>query len=715
MARFGHGPRHGIADRPVRDTRGYRTELHGVRGLAIALVVAFHIFGQGRVSGGIDIFLAITGFLAIPSLARRARAGHGGWLMDIPARLAGLARRLIIPLAPVLIAVGLISWLVLPLTRREQTLTEVAASALFFENWELINSQLSYDAAGPLTSPLQHLWSTSIQGQFHLVMIALVTLLAAGARRYRISLRALLLGTLTFLTALSLGYAIIDTGHQQAAAYFSTFSRTWQLTGPGILGLIIADIRLTSRTRVIMSWLGVALIGTCGAVLNGAEHFPGPLALWPITGICLVLLAGDTRSRWGADRLLATWPFQRLGDISYSLYLWHWPILILAMAWAGSGRVTPLIAGITLGLSLAFGFAGYRLFETALPASAWFSRRYLPAPAGLATMSAIAILATSFSIRAGVAAEEEIAKLREEAREQALSEALNPTADYPGSQVLLGDADPAPEPIRPDADVRALDYPWQYAQHKESPCIQRQEGTEVLRCVLDEQATGPLVVLAGASHTGQWGDVFAELARLYGWRLEVIERSGCLLSTAELGTEMVRDPQCEEWNKEALAALIDMKPDLVITQATTRRSFSDRVEAAHPGNLEAITKLNEAGIPTFLMRETTTLEKSMNSCGDGDDEQLRACSEPRSDVYEPSFDGADATVLGLDPELADVFDSATGLCDEVRCYAAIGNVRVHRDNDHLTATLTRTMLPQIHEQLKAFQPGLFTEPLAEQP
>lgn len=140
--------------KPFRDTRKWRHELHGLRGVAIFLVATFHVFGNGRVSGGIDIFLAITSFLAVPSLYGRALDG-GGFIPSMP-RFGGLARRLLVPLIPMLLFIAVAGSLVIPVIFQPQMFVELRASALFAENIELVRSQLAYDATGPETSALHH-------------------------------------------------------------------------------------------------------------------------------------------------------------------------------------------------------------------------------------------------------------------------------------------------------------------------------------------------------------------------------------------------------------------------------------------------------------------------------------------------------------------------------------------------------------------------------
>lgn len=282
---------------PFIDSRKWRHELHGIRGIAIFLVVTFHVFGNGRVSGGIDIFLAITGFLAVPSLYRRALRGNG--FIPLMSRFGGLARRLLVPLIPVLLFIALVGSVVLPITFQSQMFVELRASALFAENVELVRSQLAYDAAGPDTSALQHLWSTSIQVQFHILMPFVFMLLTIPMVRLNRDPRRALIIILGLLSVASFTYAWWNQGVFQQANYFSTFSRLWELTLSGILGLTVSEFKLNDVTRGILSWLGLLMILSTGFMFDGASVFPGPQALLPVGGLLLFLTAGKSYTRWG--------------------------------------------------------------------------------------------------------------------------------------------------------------------------------------------------------------------------------------------------------------------------------------------------------------------------------------------------------------------------------------------------------------------------------
>src|SRR5690625_3842431 len=314
--------------------RRYLPELHGIRGLALTGVVLFHLFGNGLVSGGIDIFLAVSGFLFTGMHLREAAHNNG---RIAPLKYYGrLTRRILIPAATVIaitLAAGLI---VFPVTKHSQLWSEAKASLLYFENFELINSQLAYGAAGPETSPFQHFWSLSVQGQFYLLwpVVAIVAVLIAKKINTSAAKIMAILASTIFVA--SFIYAIYVGSFNQDEAYLMTTTRAWQLAFGALLALAGSSIRLPKVLRGPAGWLGVVLIATCGVFLDGAALFPGPWALWPLAGLALVLVAagphGGSQDPVGsATHFLSNKPLAWIGDHAYGLYLWHWPLLIFYM------------------------------------------------------------------------------------------------------------------------------------------------------------------------------------------------------------------------------------------------------------------------------------------------------------------------------------------------------------------------------------------------
>lgn len=483
---------------PFSDGRKWRDELHGIRGIAILLVVSFHIFGNGRVSGGIDIFLAITGFLAVPSLYRRAVAGGG--FIPLMSRFGGLARRLLVPLIPVLLFIGIVGPLVLGAAFHPQLFTELRASVLFAENIELVRSQLAYDAAGPGTSALQHLWSTSIQVQFHILMpfvfmLSTVPLVKAG----RDPKKALMI-FLGIVTVGSFLYAWWHQGVFQQANYFSSISRLWELTLPGILGLTISKFRLNSVTRACLTWVGLIMLLSTGFLFDGASVFPGPQALLPVGGLLLFLTGGKSYTSWGGDRLVQIRPIKFLADISYSLYLWHWPVIIFYLNYFAKPKLGVFDALIVFTVSLALGTMGKKLFEDRVASLSLLKNN------NVAVLLAITVMITGAGIFHWAT---QVSQSRLEQRLSTYQDLID--AKHPGAQALTFSLETAPAKAIPDLDIALVKTPEVYSfdpgnSDTDESCVSGRVPNRAFptTCESGTENAQRTVVLTGGSHVGQW-------------------------------------------------------------------------------------------------------------------------------------------------------------------------------------------------------------------
>lgn len=691
--------RHSQHSIPFTDNRKFRSELHGIRGVAILLVISFHLFANGRVSGGIDVFLAITGFLAIPSLMRRAQSGNG-WI-KLTERFAGLARRLVVPLIPVLISVLIFGIVILPGSEYTSLFTHIRASGLFMENIQLLRSNAEYAPASQAASPLQHLWSTSIQMQFHLVMPFLLMAITLPAARLRINPRPVVLFILGALSVASFFYAWELQGINQTANYFTTFSRIWELTISGIVGLSIHQIALSPRVRGLLSWIGLAMICSAGFLIDGGARYPGPQALLPVGGILLVLIAGETRTRWGADRLLQIRPITFLADISYSLYLWHWPVIILYLSYRNADSLSPLSSALLLALSVLLGYLGKRLFEV----------RVAHLPLLKPPLPAVAIGVASCLILAGT-----VTALNNQHTNWLKQESLNAKhflndPRYPGAMTYLRKASPPPMPPVPYFSVAITEEPAGYA-------LPRPEGFEDLtQCTLPQDSeivepvvcsTGPedashTIVFTGGSHVTQWWPAMERLAEQHGWNLVLVDRNACIL-TADRGPregEPEFDPHCYEWNQNVIPLIVEMKPDLVVTLATTLR-YEDG-EGVLPGARDAWHQFNQADIPLLLLRDTPYPAYYASKCLE-DGGTAVSCGTER---YWKASVTIDEEGPGDLPSRTSYIDTSTFVCQNDFCPAIIGNVVVWQDDDHVSVAFAETAAPKFEETLRRTQPHLF--------
>ena len=696
--------------------RRYRPELHGLRGLAILLVVLFHLFGGGRVSGGIDVFLAISGFLFTGMLLREAAAT--GRIAPV-AYLGRLARRLLPAMVVVVGAVTALGLLVLPSGRHIALLREAAASVLYVENWELIANQLEYEAAGADTSAFQHIWSLSVQGQFYLLWPALTVLTVILARRLGVRPGRAMMTAAGLVIAASFPFAVVLHGANQANAYLNTGARLWELAVGAVLALVGPHV-LPRVVRPVAGWIGVALVVSCGLVLDGGALFPGPWALWPLGGFVLIMLA-EHPARWGVTQVLQLRPFAWVGDISYSLYLWHWPLLILWLAHRGADEVGIVEAAGLLVASVLLAQLTLRLVER--PTTARLSSR--PAFAGIAGVAVVALVAAPATLGATSLQRQVDADL---ARQEKLTAAAGRDAvlgteqeplvmDNPGARVLDEESwVEAREGVAPVPELTTLeqDQPDYY----DRPCRQAPEGKgtdRVLVCDDPEHPKGsegwedmPVVVITGGSHAGQWAPAFHELAAQHGWRVLLVDKSGCQLTSNTGQYPKPRDSlpnaTCQGWNTEAVDTIADLDPDLVFTIGTTSLG---QPESASRGFLDQWRELRERDLPVAVVRDTPRIREPLSECL-ARESNPSGCATPRTGgTHWGLADESPFEELGEDVPDVDHIDLSDLYCPDGTCPAVIGNVVVFRDTSHLSSAYVRTLARALSLELREVAPQLY--------
>lgn len=353
-----------------------RRDIQGLRALAVLAVIGAHAAGwpAGGVLG-VDVFFVISGFLITGMLLREAR---GSGRIRLAGFYARRARRLLPVALVVLIAVAIAGWFLFNRTRGEQTLWDAAWAAALASNWNFAAQGTDYFADTGAVSPLQHFWSLSFEEQFYLVWPVLLLLLLGIVGRRRIRLVA---GAVAFaVVAASFAWALVQTDTQATVAYFSTLTRAWEL-GVGALVAVLAPLlrRLPRGLGGALQWTGLAAIVASLVLIDpAAGGFPAPWAAAPVAATALVLaggVGGDARHRHLVPLSNPVAVF--LGDASYSLYLWHFPVVVFAQVLlpASAARLW-----IVLGASLVLGVASYLIVEQPL--------RYAPFLGGMPRVAA---------------------------------------------------------------------------------------------------------------------------------------------------------------------------------------------------------------------------------------------------------------------------------------------------------------------------------------
>ncbi|WP_197378212.1 acyltransferase family protein [Mycolicibacterium mengxianglii] len=340
--------------------QNHRLDLQGLRMVAVLAVFANHLWGwpQGGVVG-VDLFFVITGFLITASLLRD---GEQPGVVSLKRFYWTRLRRVLPAASLVLILTYATSTLVLTSAQVHEVGQDAALAAVFVANWQFASDS----AAGESMSPLAHYWAVSIEQQFYLVWPLLIlgaSLMAV--RKAAPARRKLAIGAVIGVTvAASLAWALYETATAHDSAYFNTFARVWEFGIGALLATAAGALaRIPDLFKPLMSWFGLLLIGVSLFYLDmESPGFPAPWAILPVCGAGLVIAAGvgfEPRYQWFLTNRVSTY----IGNLSYSLYLVHWPVIILIGAIMASSNYFYVTV---LTVSCALAVACYHFVETPL-------------------------------------------------------------------------------------------------------------------------------------------------------------------------------------------------------------------------------------------------------------------------------------------------------------------------------------------------------------
>jgi peptidoglycan/LPS O-acetylase OafA/YrhL len=339
---------------------GFRPDIEGLRGIAVLLVLVNHV--TSWVTGGyvgVDVFFVISGFLITLLLIRELKQTGRIAFKQFYARRV---RRILPAATAVIIATMCGSWLWGPSTQHHSVSIDGMLSAVSGINYRLATSGTDY-FANTTPSPFQHYWSLAVEEQFYLFW-PLLLVAAWGIGKWFGKAWLTLAVALTVITAGSLWLSVTVTQSSQPWAYFSLPTRAWELAVGGIVALASTALSHGLRARIAapMTWIGLGLIGVAAWYFNDSTSFPGYMAIVPVYGAALVIAGGCAAPRFGAQAVLGLMPLRFVGKISYSLYLWHWPVVVLAPSFLGR-ELTGLDRAAVVALSFVLAIVSYYAVE----------------------------------------------------------------------------------------------------------------------------------------------------------------------------------------------------------------------------------------------------------------------------------------------------------------------------------------------------------------
>jgi peptidoglycan/LPS O-acetylase OafA/YrhL len=675
--------------------RGLRVDIQGLRAVAVTLVVVYHLF-PNRLRGGfvgVDVFFVISGFLITSHLIGRPPRGP----VDLLAFWGRRIRRLL-PASLFVLAVTMIgSWALLPDSRWQSTASQIRAAALYCVNWRLAHDAVDYLAQDAAASPVQHFWSLSVEEQFYLgwpVLILLLGLLAYLTRRstmvwFAIGLGAVVVGSLV--------WSVHDTGTEPAAAYFITQTRVWELGVGGLAALAARAALLRGMHpagRTVLAAIGLVVVVVVGFEYDASTPFPGWEAALPVLATALVILA-DAPLASAPVRVLRLWPVQWLGDVSYSVYLWHWPLIVLLPAAQHHDR-NGLDDVLIIVLTLLFAAASKRWIEDYFRTARW-GRRLVPTYAMAAVGMAVVV-----ALSAGVIAQAQNHISNDHGRLVAALKSHDPCLGAGATEASNRCAPATGAPV-PAPALAANDKSNAYAavSHRKD-CWSYVPNFPTVTCQFGSRTARVRLALVGNSHAGQWLPALQRIARQEHWHITTYLASQCAMSdVAQTFDTQAQSHSCQTWANRTAAAVASSRPDLVIMAnriSVTADGYSSLAasQTAYRAGFDRILRTwSDAQIPVLVLRDTPAPGgsgiTSIPDCVGQHPHDLSACSGPRSE-WLPA-DPAIPAARALHSPWVSTADFTDRICPGTTCQAVVGGVIVYFDASHLTATYASTLAP----------------------
>lgn len=669
------------AETAASGKRFYVPEIEGLRGLAIVLIVIFHVWFN-RVSGGVDVFFVLSGFLITLSLLRAAESAKG---IQAGRYVSRIVRRITPPALVVLAGVVVASILWLPKSRWGDTMGEIVSSAFYFGNYWLAENSVDYLASQNEASVVQHYWSMAVQFQFYLLwplVIGAAALAVKAARRYlwpdkELNLRGFVAGMIGLVFVSSFAWSLWQTSTSQTYAYFDTRARLWEFALGGLLVLAMPYLRFHRAFSNVLAWAGLAALISTGFLFTGSE-FPGWAALVPTLGAIAVIASAVAQPDTTASKLLRTPLMQTLGRHAFTIFLWHWPVLILYLQ--HTGHDLPTLGGgmIIIAVSVGLAIITRWLVEVRLPATG-FGQHTIKGGFALGASCLALVMVAMVAWYAVIEGERN--------RVEALASDTN---NYPGAHELADNTEVDREPLIPSLMDAHLDDELELRDE----CHQNIVGVAVKYCELGSDDPDYTIAIIGPSKAWQWVPAFLEFHEENDWRVITMTKNACQFSAHEVIYQGEVYEDCNDWNDGVMEKLEELQPDGVFTLANR---VDGNGEYTDEGYIERWEQLEDMGTDVFAMRDTPRPDFDIPQCVEEHGIASPECELERSGVY-PNEEAEVFTDFDLPGNVTNI-DLVNYVCDEETCPPVVGNVLVYQDTTHITATYMRTLAPYLEDRL----------------
>jgi peptidoglycan/LPS O-acetylase OafA/YrhL len=688
----GSSRRHAAAHAPK--PRKFRPDIEGMRALAVLLVVLYHA-NIAHVHGGfvgVDVFFVISGFLITRQLMESV--GRRG-LRALPTFYTRRIRRLLPASMTVVVATVVAARFWAPPLSVRPIAVDGIFTTFYGLNYRLAAEGTQYLNQGNVASPLQHYWSLAVEEQFYLCWPILIVLVAFLGRRFR---KELLTLVLVGLVAVSFYYSISITKVDAPLAYFSLQTRAWELALGALVAVGSSQLaRLPGFVASGGSCLALAAVVVAAFLYNDSTAYPGSAAALPVVGAAVVIACGCGPPR-PVERLLGVRPLQFVGRISYSWYLWHWPMLVIAPMIIGRALTWPQRVGV-VGLSLVASIFTYYAIEKPARSFQMPNRYWFASGAALSGTAIAAAVLIIFNLPTLVGHGAPVTIVQPGAPSPQVTRQMQ-EAVAAGLATIAAPSNLTPRPADAHGDV---------PDSSNNGCHASLLAVTQGPCVYGDPTGKYTVVLFGDSHMQQWQPAFSNAGAEAHWRVVNWTKSAC--PPAELtvfDSELNRIyTECNTWRQATLKRIAALKPNVVVLTGSENLAASNVSPAAYAdATVATIRVLEQTTTAKIIYFEDTPYPAyNMAGCVAAHLDDVKPCDLAVSHAYTYP-DRHAATRLAIE-KLGGVtiVDPQPWICDNTECPAIVGNLLVYRDESHISVEFSEWLTPMITSLLEAQEPG----------
>ncbi|WP_461666451.1 acyltransferase family protein [Gordonia sputi] len=711
---------------PAAPKRQFFDDIAGLRGIAVLVVVAFHsripFIPGGFV--GVDIFFVISGFLITRQLVNEFEQTKTVSFKGFYARRC----RRIIPAASLVIVVSLVAAIItMPLLKVFKQSLDLLAAAANVANWHFIAQNADYLSGAIDGSLATHFWSLSIEEQIYLgwplVIFAAAVVVTRTALRRRVSARISIGVVVGVITVVSLVWCIQTTAVDPAYAYMATQTRIWQfgvgaliavaapwLTRAPAAGRACRDHPAAGRAApaagraapaagraapaagracrdhlavrivaVVLGWAGLAGIAAACVLIDSRTPYPGTAALLPTLSAALVIVSGQLAGTGLplVGSLLSLAPLRFLGRVSYSWYLWHWPVLVIFEAQTGI-RSWQILVAVSVG-SLAIATLSTLYFEEPIIANAELRRN---------ASASISVGVTGLVVALSVAMTSGVLVVKAASRDTVAHASLSYDAVFGQARSAMSG------PVTPN--------PFQAYDDRPSPteCLVPVGQQAPTRSCVFGRAGGIPVVLFGDSHAEQWSEAIRSIGDAHGWQIHQFTKAACPaqdLTPRPRQQDPFNKQDCLDWRTSSVAAIDQLRPKIIVVSSLSTY-VPDYASSQEAWN-RTLARLRATGARLVYIEDTPYPGFQIADCMSGALDNWHRCDFGLDGFtrIEPILD---AQARGQDSDITSIGVNDL-LCEANTCFPARNKIMFYRDDSHLTNTAATVLEPALVSRLDA--------------